>query len=92
MGQTQTLDPKQGRPDPDGTFIWYDCQLLDVEGRGWTDTESYYDRLPAKAQQTVREPVWNLSHHSASMAVRFTTDATSLRVRWTCVEHALNSR
>lgn len=61
---------------------WVDVRELGVEGRGWTNTESYFDRLPAAAQGKVPEAVWNLGHHSAGEAVRFVTDATTLEVRW----------
>lgn len=61
---------------------WYDARYLDVEGKGWKDTKSFYDRLPAKAEALVREPVWNLSHHSAGMCVRFVTDANEIHARW----------
>lgn len=63
-------------------FSWYDIRNLDVEGKGWTDTKSFYDRLPARAEAVVREPVWNLSHDSAGMCVRFVTDASEIRAQW----------
>ncbi len=69
--------------------IWYDGELLTLEGKGWTDTESYYDRLPAKAKNIVREEVWNLSHHSAGMRIRFVSDAKFIQVRWTLLKEAL---
>ncbi len=59
-----------------------DVRELGVEGRGWTDTKAFYDRLPAKAEKVVREPVWNLSRNSAGMLVRFVTDATNIHARW----------
>lgn len=62
---------------------WYDALQLGVEGRGWTDTECPFDRLPARARGVVRDPVWQLSRHSAGLAVRFRTDATALSARWT---------
>jgi lysophospholipase L1-like esterase len=74
--------PQNGKVDPNCAIVWYDCKLLTVEGKGWTNTEAYYDRLPAKAKDTVRTAVWNLSHNTAGMCVRFTTDATSINVRW----------
>jgi hypothetical protein len=64
------------------TLSWYDTRHLDVEGKGWTDVNSFYDRLPAKAEAVVREPVWNLSQHSAGMCVRFVTDANEIQARW----------
>jgi hypothetical protein len=69
--------------------IWYDGELLTLEGKGWTDTESCYDRLPAKAKNIVREEVWNLGHHSAGMRIRFTSDAKFIQVRWILLKEAL---
>lgn len=68
---------------------WYDIRQLGVEGQGWTDTKSPYDRLPAKAEGKVREAVWNLSRDSAGMAVRFVTDSTVIHARWTLTKSNL---
>lgn len=61
---------------------WFDVKNLGVEGKGWTDTEAFYDRLPAKAKGVVRPPVWSLSKQSAGIAVRFVTDATVIKAKW----------
>lgn len=61
---------------------WLDGRGLGVEGRGWTQTESFYDRLPASARETVPEAVWNLGHHSAGLVLHFVTDSPDLGVRW----------
>jgi GDSL-like lipase/acylhydrolase family protein/SGNH-like hydrolase/esterase family protein len=61
---------------------WSDIRQFGVEGRGWNDTKDFYDRLPAKAEGVVRQPVWSLSRNSAGMCVRFVTDATKIRARW----------
>lgn len=61
---------------------WFDIREFGVEGRGWTNTASFYDRLPARAEGLVRKPVWDLSRNSAGMCVRFVTDAMVLRARW----------
>jgi hypothetical protein len=63
-------------------FSWHDIRNLDVEGKGWTDTKNFYDRLPARAETIVREPVWNLSQDSAGICLRFVTDANEIRARW----------
>ena len=44
-----------------GQINWYNAQDVGVEGKGWKDTKRYFDRLPAKAENVVREPVWDLS-------------------------------
>ena len=62
---------------------WYDIRDLGLEGQGWRDTEHPYDRLPARAKNIVRPPVWELSQHSAGLCVRFMTDSPSISARWT---------
>lgn len=89
MPGAQTLDPKLAIADTNGTTLWYDGKLLGVEGKGWENTESYYDRLPSKAKGVAPESVWNLGHHSAGMCFRFTTDSSSLHVRWTLINKDL---
>jgi hypothetical protein len=53
-----------------------------VEGRGWTDTRSFFDRLPATAEGSVPKPVWDLSRDSSGELVRFVTDSPTVQVRW----------
>ena len=76
------IDPQKGRLDVGGATVWYDGQTLPIEGKAFSDTESYYDRLPARAKATVPAPVWSLSHNSAGLALRFVSDAGSFKVRW----------
>jgi hypothetical protein len=73
-------------PDEEG---WYDAWLLTVEGMGWADTEAPYQRLPARARGVVRQPVWDLSQHSAGVCLRFVTDAVGIHARWTPTSETL---
>jgi hypothetical protein len=75
------LDPKNATVEKD--LLWYDLKHLDLEGKGFNDTKAYYDRLPARAEKTVRDAVWGLSRHSAGLCVRFVTDAPTIQARWT---------
>jgi inosine-uridine nucleoside N-ribohydrolase len=85
----EKIDAQKGTADPcDGT-VWYDGRLVLLEGRGWENTESYYDRLPSKAKDVVRAPVWNLSRDSAGLCLRFATDAAAIKVRWTLRDGSL---
>ena len=68
---------------------WIEARELGLEGQGWTDLKQPYDRLPAKAEGVVRAEVWALGQDSAGMLVRFTTDATELRARWTLRKKSL---
>ena len=67
----------------DAAIQWHNVRDWGVEGRGWSDTEKYFDRLPASAKGAVRDAVWSLSRHSAGMLVRFHTDATQLWADYT---------
>ncbi len=66
---------------PEGT-AWHDGAAWGVEGRGWAETARFYDRLPARAEKSVRPPVWSLSRHSAGMLARFETDAPAIYARY----------
>ena len=57
---------------------WHDVREWGLEGKGFDDTDKYFDRLPARAKGVVRDAVWNLSRHSAGMMVQFRTDATEI--------------
>jgi hypothetical protein len=74
--------PDQSLTNSTNGLLWRNVTNLNVEGRGWTETKSFYDRLPASAEAKVRKPVWDLSRHSAGMCVRFVTDATTIHARW----------
>lgn len=78
----------QSRDNKSGT-VWHDVRDWGVEGRGWSDTARYFDRLPARAEGKVRSAVWNLSRHSAGMSVRFRTDATSISVDYKLLSSSL---
>lgn len=77
------LDQNFAAPDAENAdLLWYDIRELGVDGRAFDDTKSFYDRLPARAEGVVRDPVWSLAQHSAGMCVRFETDAPEISVRW----------
>ena len=65
------------------TLVWRDAATLEIEGRGWSESDSPYTRLPARAQTIVPGGVWSLSRHSAGLAVRFLSYSTEISVRWT---------
>lgn len=86
MLRAAEIDPSRGVADAGGTNVWYDGNLLAVEGRGWTNTAACYDRLPADAKSNVTAAVWGLSHDSAGLCLRFSTDASRIQVRWTLLK------
>ena len=76
------IGAQSGDSTNEASLAWHDVRDWGVEGKGWTDTARYFDRLPAKAESTVRAAVWRLSRHSAGMLVRFETDATEIHARY----------
>ena len=87
--------PASGIEKVDGNFapiettadtLWYDVRDFGIEGRGWSDVASFYDRLPARAKGLVRPEVWELSHDSAGLAVRFVAETPSISARWTVID------
>ena len=82
LGGAVGQEPASANPQVEEGVAWYDVQQWGVEGRGWAETQRYFDRLPAKAEGVVRAPVWSLSRHSAGMCVRFTTDAPEISARY----------
>ena len=68
---------------------WYDLRDLLIEGQGWTELDSPYDRFPAKAKDMPSTAVWNLSLDSTGIAGRFVTNAPEIHARWTLREKNL---
>lgn len=61
-----------------------DALSLGLEGQGWPAAAlaAPFDRLPAKAQDKVRQDVWTLSRHAAGLCVRFVADTPAIHARW----------
>jgi len=79
---SEPIDPATATTREGSDLLWYDIRALGVEGQGFGDLAHPFDRLPAKAEGVVREPVWDLSHNSAGLCVRFVADATTVSAHW----------
>ena len=68
-------------------FTWFNPAVNSqkvVEGQAWpAEVAEPYDRLPARAQDKVREPVWKLSKQSAGLVIRFRSNSGQIRVKYT---------
>jgi lysophospholipase L1-like esterase len=71
-----------GTLTPPAEEEWHNPAEFDLEGKGWADTEAFFDRLPAHAKGKAPEDVWGLSKDSAGMAVRFQTDSREIAIHW----------
>jgi lysophospholipase L1-like esterase len=78
---TGSLVSSGQEPDENG-IVWHNVEDWGVEGKGFEGTDRYYDRLPARAEDKVRDAVWSLSRHSAGMLTRFETDARDIYIRY----------
>src|SRR5690606_19078766 len=68
--------------DQADSFKWVDIKELNVQGRGWATEADFFRRLPARVEGKVTPAVWRLSQHTSGMYVRFKTDASALKVKW----------
>lgn len=68
--------------DQADSFKWVDIKELNVQGRGWATEADFFRRLPARAEGKITPAVWRLSQHTSGMYVRFKTDASALKVKW----------
>ncbi len=78
----EQLDPNFGSPRAEKGLKYYDAKDFVVKGKGWEKTERFFDRLPAKAKGVVPNPVWELSHHSAGICIKFSTNSNIIEAEW----------
>src|SRR4051795_4034605 len=78
-------------PAPTTELDWVDAKKLTVEGLGFKDVKSPYDRLPGRAEGVVPAPVWGLSRDSAGAVVPFPAATPAIWARWTITNRNLAS-
>ena len=90
-GSALALDllPAQDPTTRKRELAWTDVGGWRIEGRAFAERTAPFDRLPAAAAAVVRKEVWDLSRHSAGMAVRFRTAARELHVRYRLTKDTL---
>jgi len=66
----------------EGRYQWQNPSVSNskFEGQGWENIG--YNRLPDKAETTVRDAVWSLSRSSAGLGIRFETDALAISIQY----------
>ena len=76
------LDPGTAQKEEDSQLLWFDAKNLSIEGRVWSDTAEFYNRLPSRVEGKVTKNVWKLSKHTAGICVRFVTDSKQIGAIW----------
>lgn len=63
-------------------YYYTDASTFPIYGKAIENTSATYERLPASLEGVIRQPVWDLAHHSAGISVRFRSDSPSIKLRW----------
>ena len=61
---------------------WHKITPEFVFGRGWTQTEPEFGRLPSHAEKVLPEKVWKMRRNSSGMYAEFITDSRNVTIRW----------
>lgn len=78
----EKIDAAKATKEEGSDLLWYDAKDLTIEGKGWNDTEGFYNRLPARAKGKVTDTVWKLSKNTAGICIRFITDSKQIGAIW----------
>ena len=62
------------------SFEYHDAREFLIIGRAFQN--SGYSRLPLSYKEKLRPEVWNLSLHSSGIAIRFTTNSSTIDLKW----------
>ena len=61
---------------------YHEASAFTLLGKATQETETLYERLPAKYHDVSRPELWYLGKNTAGLAVRFTSNSTSISLRW----------
>ena len=64
-------------------LVYHDASILPLLGKATKVTQDRYVRLPDSLQNQVRKELTGLGQNSAGMALRFRTNSTCIKARWT---------
>ena len=74
---------------PADSLKYADASAFPIIGRGFPDTGSPYERLPASLEGKTRPEVWSLSKNSSGLAVRFRSNSKVIAARWEVVKNTV---
>jgi hypothetical protein len=60
--------------------VFYDASEFEIIGQ-LPNTENY-ERLPLNSKNKVSQPVWGLSKNSAGISIRFSSNSSTIKIRW----------
>jgi lysophospholipase L1-like esterase len=68
--------------EPKAQTVYYNANEFPLYGKCEVGLGDRYNRFPDSLKHVSRNSLWNLSTHSAGMAVRFRSNSTSISARW----------
>ena len=68
---------------------WIDGKYLPLEGKAFSNTTAYYDRLPSNLTVKVNAGVRGMRNHSSGLQFRFRTDSKRLTFKWKPISGSL---
>lgn len=63
--------------------VFHDASNFLLLGKISEDTETLYERLPMSLKDKTRPPVWHLGKNTAGLAIRFSSNTSSIVLEWT---------
>ncbi|MGV8137329.1 MAG: SGNH/GDSL hydrolase family protein [Mangrovibacterium sp.] len=72
---------------PPDSLKYVDAKAFQLIGKGFFETQTMYERLPAKLEGQTRPEVWDLSKDCSGLAIRFRTNSTIIAARWEVVKN-----
>lgn len=62
--------------------VYTNATEFPLYGKISTETGARYERLPSKLQGVSRADIWRLGRNSAGLYIRFSSNTTSIRIKW----------
>lgn len=68
---------------------YVNAQELELTGKGFSDGQFSYTRLPAALESKTRPPVWSLSKNPSGLAIRFNSNSPVIGAKWEVTDDAV---
>ena len=63
------------------SYVYTDASTFPIYGKAVPNTSATYERLPASLEGVIRQPVWNLAHHSAGITTGGSVGGSGAAIR-----------
>jgi len=63
-------------------IVYHDASIFPLLGKATQSTATRYERLPDSLKNISRKPLWELGQNSAGLALRFSSNSTTIAAKW----------